>query len=274
MADTPVKGDQNEALVTKLKLGNEMTVISKLSGTFAAVFSLVAGSAAAQDTIDYDWEGFYGGGFVAGSFFDVELSDLTDTFTNDAPAINELVLAGGINLGYNWIPRNDNLLLGLELEIQGGHETSNLIRFNAAGTDGQLYENRITSMTAVRGRVGMMNDNLLVYLAGGPTWANVEYNSTALDDGIPSESCDVAGIICADSKEQLLGLTVGVGMEYAIRDTTTLRFEIVQISLPTASAEVLNGNTTAVCSTAAADECAGFYSSDVTQIQFGVNFKF
>ena len=250
-----------------------MTGFSKIFGTCAVSIMALSTAAQAQDRFEHDWEGFYVGAFVAGSFFDVELSDLTDTFTNDAPAINEIVAAGGINAGYNWIPRDDNLMLGVELEIQGGHTTSNLVRFNSDGTDGQLFENTINSITSLKGRVGMMNDNLMVYISGGPAWASIDYTATDLDPNLNS-TCDTNGIICAEASEDLLGLNVGVGMEYAIRESTTLRFEITQIELPTASAPVLNGGDTPQCSVASADDCTGFFGSSMTQIQFGVNYRF
>lgn len=227
----------------------------------------------AQEVSSYDWEGPYVGAFVAGSFFDVELSDITDTFTNDGPGVNAIVPAGGINGGYNWIPRDDNLMLGVELEIQGGHATDSIVRFNEEGTDGQLFENSISSLTTLKGRVGMISGDLMVFISGGPAWANAEYSAIALDPNLGSD-CSVDGIICADTSEQLLGLNVGVGMEYVIREQTTLRFEIVQVNLPEASATVLNGADTAACSVADADDCTGFFSTDITQIQFGVNYSF
>ena len=246
--------------------------VSKFMGACLVSAALTTGAVSAQEAINYDWEGPYVGAFLAGAFFEVEMSDITDNITNDSPTTNALVPAYGINGGYNWIPRNDNLLLGVELEIQGGHTTEQLVRFNAEGTSGQLYENSISSMTSIKGRVGVINDNLLVYMSGGPTWAKVNYVAKALDSNSLGQSCD--DIICAKTTDQLLGMTVGVGMEYAIREAVTLRFEIAHINLPTASATILNQNDTDLCSTAAADDCAAFFSSRSTQIQFGVNYKF
>jgi opacity protein-like surface antigen len=248
-----------------------MKSVSKFMGACVTIASLAASAVSAQDTFNYDWEGPYVGAFIAGSFFEVELSDITDNITNDSPATNALVPAGGINGGYNWIPRNDNLLLGAELEIQGGHATDQIVRFNAEGTSGRLFESSVTSITSLKGRVGLINDNLLVYMSGGPAWANVDYNAILLDASKPQ---DCSQIICAEASEQLLGLTVGAGMEYAIRDSMTLRFEIAHISLPTASADIVNAEETNVCSTAAADDCAAFFSSSSTQIQFGLNYNF
>ena len=247
---------------------------STIRGAVAILCSLGANSSVAQETYVYDWAGGYAGGFIGGSFFGVEASDLTDTFTNDAPPVNEVVGVGGINFGYNWIPWNDNLLLGIEVDVQGGNETNQLVRFNAAGTDGQLYQNRINSLATIRGRAGIVDGNLLAYLTGGVSFANVEYRATELDPAIINPTCSSPGIICAEAREKLVGLSAGVGMEYAFRKNTTMRFEVMHYMLPTASASILNGGVTPVCSTASADECSAFFSSGVTQLRLGVNFDF
>lgn len=248
-----------------------MTFMTK---SLACVCALFANTAAAQETLNHDWAGGYIGGFAAGSFFSVELSDLTDTFTNDAPTVNALLATAGANIGYNWTPYDDNLLLGLELGVQGGNETNQLVRFNAAGTDGQLYENTIDTLASINGRAGVINGNLLTYFTGGIAAADVRYRATDLDSAITSPTCDTPGIICSEARDGLIGLSAGMGIEYAFRENTTMRFQVMHYMLPTTGAEILNGGTTPVCSTAAADECSAFFDSGVTQIQFGVNFKF
>lgn len=248
-----------------------MNLRSHFKGVCAASALMLASTASAQEAIDYEWEGPYIGAFLAGAFFEVELSDLTDNITNDSPATNAVVPAGGINGGYNWIPRDDNLMLGIELEIQGGHATDQIVRFNSAGTSGRLYESKIQSLTSVKGRVGMINDNLMVYISGGPTFATVDYVAKLLEAGSPD---DCAELICAETSEQLIGLTTGVGMEYVIRDQTTLRFEITHFDIPTASATLQSRRDVDVCSQAAADDCTAFFASGSTQIQFGINYSF
>jgi outer membrane immunogenic protein len=248
-----------------------MRSLSKFTCACVAAATLAASAVSAQDAINYDWEGPYIGAFVAGSFFEVELSDITDNITNDSPPTNALVPAGGINGGYNWTPRGDNLLIGLELEVQGGHTSDQIVRFNREGTSGRLYENSISSMTSIKGRVGLINDNLLIYLSGGPTIASVDYTAKLLEGG-DSTSC--SDIICAESSDTLVGMTVGIGMEYAIREQTTLRFEITHVSLPTASATIVNSRDEPLCSEASADDCAAFFASSSMQIQFGVNYSF
>jgi outer membrane immunogenic protein len=253
-----------------------MNTIQKNASGFATALALMisAGSVSAQETLSYDWEGGYGGVFLGGSFFGVEMSDLTDTFTNDSPPVSEVLAVAGINIGYNWIPRDDNLLLGFELDVQAGNETNQLVRFNAAGTDGQLYENKINSLATVRGRAGVIDGNFLTYLTGGASFANVTYRATDLDPAILDPTCASPGIVCAETSETLVGLSAGAGMEYAFRENATMRFELMHYMLPTASAGIFNGDTTPVCFSAQADECSAYFSSGVTQFRFGVNFNF
>lgn len=250
----------------------DSTMTQQHSSALALILALAAGPALAQSGDD-DWDGFYIGAFAAASFFEVELSDFTDNLSNDAPPVNEVIAVGGVNAGYNWLPRRDNLLLGVELEIQGGHETDAIVRFNAAGTSGLRFENRIESITTLRGRVGMVSDDFLIYLSGGPAWANIDY-STALINAAFAPDCAVAGVLCADAKERVVGISYGIGMEYKFRERTTLRVELTQIDLPTSAAEIRNGATMPVCSNAGANDCTGFYGTDINQIQFGINYRF
>lgn len=246
----------------------------RILATLGLLAAATTAHAQAQDGLAYDWEGAYAGAFAGASFFETEISDFTDTFTNDAPPVDKIIVNYGINGGYNWMPYNDNLLLGLEIDVQGGNEIEELIRFNQAGTDGQLYKNKLTSLASLRGRAGVVNGNLLSYLTGGVAFGEVDYLVIDLDEAINSRDCSVDGIICAEVQDSLIGLTVGMGMEYAFRENTTARFEIMHYNLESTSAEILNGGTTPVCSTAEADECSAFFASGVTQFRFGVNYKF
>lgn len=246
----------------------------RILATLGLLAAATTAQAQAQDGLAYDWEGAYVGAFTGASYFEVEISDFTDTFTNDAPPVDQIILNYGINGGYNWLPYNDNLLLGLEIDMQGGNEIEQLIRFNADGTDGQLYQNRLTSLASLRGRAGVVNGNLLSYLTGGVAFGQADYLVIDLSESINSRDCTVDGIICAEVQDSLIGLTVGMGMEYAFRENTTARFEIMHYNLEATSAEIFNGGTIPICSKANADECSAYFASGVTQFRFGVNYKF
>lgn len=223
----------------------------------------------------YDWEGPYGGIFLGSGFFDVQASDFNDTFTNDAPSTSAVVPILGVNYGYNWTPWSSNFLIGFEFDIHMGNEVNKLVKFNQAGTDGQLYENKIDNIVSLRGRAGVINDNVLTYFTAGPARASVNYGITSLDPAISNPTCMTAGIICAQlNKDKLTGMALGAGIEYALRENRTIRFEIIHFMLPTASSEILNGGQTPVCSTAQADDCSVFFESSTTQFKFGMNFKF
>ena len=239
------------------------------------VLGLVAAATTAQaQDINYDWDGAYVGAFAGASFFEVESSDLTDTFTNDAPPINEVILNYGVNLGYNWMPFDPNLLLGVEVDIQGGNETNQLIKLNEDGTNGQLYENQISSLATVRGRAGLINGNVLSYLTGGVSFGQVDYGITGILPTAGGTDCDTVGVKCTQYSDSLLGLNIGMGMEYAFRENATMRFQIMQHSFESASSENQNGLNTPLCSIDNADECSTYFSSSLTQFNFGVNYQF
>ena len=247
-----------------------MTLI-KLKTSIAsavAVLALCGSGASAQDA--EAWKGGYAGIYVSGALFSVEASDLTDTITNDAPPISELVAAGGLKLGYNFAPRQGNLVLGIELDVNGSHTTSKLIASNPSGTIGLKFDNDVV-LTSLLGRVGLANGDLLTYAVGGPVQASGSYVMRELN-GNGSESCIT--IICAQTTEDMLGVALGGGFEWAFKDNMTARFELMHYALPTIAAPILNNGTTPACGGATTAECSAYFKSSSTDMKFVISYQF
>ncbi len=239
-----------------------------LMGAVTAVaLGLSAGLAQAQS---FDWSGFYAGAHLDGAVFSAEASDLTDSFTNDAPGVSELVPTYGITAGYNWLPQGGNFVLGVELDATFGNESERLVRFNAAGTDGLDFQNSWDSVISLRVRAGITNDRILTFVSAGPAFADANFVAKDLDPA--SGSCSV--LVCAEADESLVGLAVGAGMEYAFRDNWIGKLEIVHYAMPTTDAPLLTGGTTPTCAGSEAEECTVFFDSSSTTVRFGVNYKF
>tara|TARA_B110000977_G_scaffold91651_1_gene121567 strand:- start:161 stop:901 length:741 start_codon:yes stop_codon:yes gene_type:complete len=246
-----------------------MTLI-KLKTSIAsavAVLALCGSGASAQDA--EAWKGGYAGIYVSGALFSVEASDLTETITNDAPPISELVAAGGLKLGYNFAPRQGNLVLGIELDVNGSHATSKLIASNPSGTSGLKFDNDVV-LTSLLGRVGVANGDLLTYAVGGPVQARGSYVIRTLNTG--SESCNT--IMCAQTTEDMLGVALGGGFEWAFSDNMTARFELMHYALPTIAAPILNNDTSPACGGATLAECSVSFKSSSTDMKFVISYQF
>ena len=116
---------------------------------------------------------------------------------------------GGIYGGYNL--QLGHVVLGLEGDIQ------------ASGVSGAFQNNSgITSAAstregwggALRARLGYASDNLLLYVAGGVTYAQFDYR------GSPQTLTPCCGYSSARA-----GYTIGAGAEYAIRENLVGRLE-------------------------------------------------
>lgn len=242
---------------------------NKLKGGIAvlAAIAMLPLTASAQS---YDWEGFYAGATLGGAVYGVEASDLTDTFTNDTPGVETLVASYGISGQYNWLPYDDNFMLGAEVDATFGLLNEELVAFNAASTNGLEFINSWDSVISLRARAGMTSGKVMTFVAGGPAFANASYTMKNLDPGFT----DCANLVCAEVSETLTGVSVGAGLEYAFRDDWVGKFEFVHYAMPTVSAPTLLQQATPSCGAAQEDECSVSFKSSATLFRFGVSYKF
>lgn len=239
-----------------------------LSGALLGLAAALAPVGAAAQS--YDWSGFYAGAHLGGATFGTEASDLTDTFTNDAPQVQQFVPSYGIVANYNWLPFGDNLMVGVELDGTFGLEAERFVEFNAAGTDGLDFQYSWDSLVSLRARAGVVNDKVLTYVAAGPAFAEANFVAKDLD---PSSS-DCSVLVCAEASESLIGVAVGAGVEYAFREDFTARFEFIHYEMPTTEAPLLTGRSTPTCSGTEAEECTVFFESSSTLFRAAVSYKF
>lgn len=244
-------------------------LLKKLKGGIgvAAAIIMLPFAANAQS---YDWEGFYAGATLGGAIYGVEASDLTDTFTNDSPAVETLVASFGLSGQYNWRPYDDNFVLGAEVDATFGLLNEELVAFNQAGTNGLEFINSWDSVISLRARAGMTSGRVMTFVAGGPAFANASYTLKNLDPG----STDCSDLVCAEVSETLTGVSVGAGVEYAFRDDWVGKFEFVHYAMPTVSAPTLLQQTTPSCGAAQEDECSVSFKSSATLFRLGVSYKF
>jgi outer membrane immunogenic protein len=141
------------------------------------------------------WSGGYIGGHVGGGWGTVSGG-------GDEADISGLV--GGAHLGYNF--QRDRLLFGIEVDLDAsGVEKS----WSIAGVSVSVGPSWLAS---IRGRLGLVHDNLLLYGTLGVAWAEYEIGAT------------VAGI-SASVGDSLTGFVVGGGIEYKFSENFSARLE-------------------------------------------------
>ena len=169
----------------------------------------------------FTWTGFYvglhGGGMYQGG--DLNLASTGDTPLDAAlnPHLGGTSFIGGALLGYNY--QMGATVIGLEGDIGFGNAHSTVVSAKSnVALDVWYADNKLVEHINghVRSRLGWANGPLLVYGAVG----------LALSDG----KVDVVGycppdIYYAHGSHQLIGLSLGAGVEYALTNNIILRGE-------------------------------------------------
>jgi len=215
----------------------------------------------------YSWTGWYVGGnigygwgrassdvnyfqaFVPG---DTNCSgSVDDLCINGSDAVNMNGLIGGIQAGYNW--QSGNYLMGLEADFQasGQRGTRNFnIGYNNDSGGPNLVSNALISQTermpwfgTVRGRVGYVTNQWLLYATGGLAYGRIEGNSSATTPGFfdflpgsgPCPGLPFGGLCPVWSSSggdvTRFGWTIGGGAELALGGNWTAKFEYLFVDL-------------------------------------------
>jgi outer membrane immunogenic protein len=257
------------------KLATRVIVVMGLVGTPAFAADMAVKAPPPPPAPVYSWTGFYAGLNVGASFgsasTDVNYVAPALPFgtTGCGPAGNTLCLngshtvdmngaIGGVQAGYNW--QNGNYLLGVEADFQGGGQSgtqdfaisfSNLaggVVGGAQGTAAVSLKERMPWFGTVRGRVGYVANQWLVYATGGLAYARIEVDSSASANAVSfplpplafgTPTCNAAVLTIGTcpvwgsggSGVTRIGWTVGGGTELALGGNWTARFEYLFVDL-------------------------------------------
>jgi outer membrane immunogenic protein len=190
----------------------------------------------------YNWSGFYIGGNFGYSWgrADSEIASTPPGTTNtNSQDLNGAVYGGQI--GFNW--QVNNIVLGLETDFQGTDQKNSLFNIdrnfadvNAAtgnAVPGQAivsnFDQRLKWFGTARARIGFLPDpRWMVYATGGFAYGRVESNVVSVDpDG------DATGARLAENR---IGWAVGAGLEAALYDNWSWKFEYLHVDLPKGTA--------------------------------------
>jgi outer membrane immunogenic protein len=177
----------------------------------------------------YNWTGFYIGGHVGYGWGHTSSDSfsaagvLLDTTTNNPNGV-----FGGGQIGYNW-QFSPNWLIGIEADgsVSDIHGTS----FGCSATGCASGASKTDDFGTVRGRLGYVISNVLLYGTGGWAWSHSHTDRTitcvvaggGICPGGPSPS-PLTGAVASASGNQS-GWTAGAGVEWMFAPHWTAKAE-------------------------------------------------
>jgi outer membrane immunogenic protein len=181
----------------------------------------------------YNWTGCYVGGNIGGKW--AREGDVVNIAAATGPGgpspassldlgtATPSAFIGGGQVGCNW--QSGHLVLGIEGDAEAQHygRTTTLVGFPAVlFVPGDTFDLRSDWQASVRGRIGYAWDRTLLYVTGGVAFTDLRATTT----WVPGVFGGFAfpGTITSQTKD-LVGGTVGAGVEQAITDNFTVGVE-------------------------------------------------
>jgi outer membrane immunogenic protein len=187
----------------------------------------------------YSWTGFYVG---ANAGYGSGVSHLSQAGSASgfpvASTADGVVtpkgFAGGFQLGYNW-QAGRNWLVGFEADIQGTNQSNTgcllicFVQTNPTGGGNNAFtaNQTIDFFGTVRGRLGVVNNNILFYATAGGAFARVG-QTLALNF---TRNPDASTVSSASTRSNLTGWTAGGGIEAALWGNWTAKAEYLYLDL-------------------------------------------
>lgn len=208
----------------------------------------------------FSWTGFYVGVNAGGGIDHVSFPysiALPGGSTYGQSGLTERGPAFGGQIGYNYqfsaIPLLSNIVAGVEL----GADWSNINGSSTIGTNvgWATFGTRIENFGTIRGRLGYSFDRLLVYFAGGISYATTEnyFNVPGFSGSFTS------------TRFPLRSATYGIGAEYALTNNWSLRAEYLYDYVKAGYAVYSGAN----------DSTVAFLSRTTFHVaRLGLNYKF
>lgn len=245
-----------------------MTNIKFISAATLAAITAFSGSANAQD-FQQDWQGFYAGVKLDMSMFTMTSEDPTSQFLNDIPTETSFVNHGGIIGGYNYM-LEDNLLISMEFQYTSELAYDDFFTSNEAETTGLDFDYRLEGITTLRARAGFVQGNALAFMTAGIASASANFETVEINTGSANTTCDNSN--CAALSEDLLGITLGGGVDWAFRENFVGRVEIQNYIFQSSEAPILNASGDPSCNDT--DQCTIGYTPKATTFSIGISYMF
>lgn len=227
----------------------------------AVSFALMTSAQAQQGP----WSGFYWG--VNGGYGWSE--DFSTEGANNAgfplQSLGERELDGGFGGfqgGFNWQTRS--LVLGVETDFQWAGFKGSLgpTSFSRQGISATAAD-EVNYFGSIRGRIGLADGPVLVYVTGGLAYADVDYELFLVDRARNNVT------FRSDSKR--IGYVVGVGAEWTFAPSWSAKLEYQHLDLGDQS------NTASVLNASGVPNGVTVTTADLVEFQtvrIGLNYKF
>jgi len=174
----------------------------------------------------YNWTGFYLGahGGYAWGRNDSDVFDNTGAQVNQTQRDTNGWFAGGqVGINYQLHP---NWLIGIEGDLSGADLKGDGTSCTVTGCAHSAQTNRWFG--TVRGRVGIVFNNWLLYGTGGGAWMDNNVNRTITCTGAGCPATSTASVLVGQSatgSSTLAGWVVGGGIEYGFAPGWTAKIE-------------------------------------------------
>ncbi len=185
-----------------------------LSAALSAATLLGANSAIAGGDLQAErpaiWSGFYAGAFAGWAGAEVDFDDIgLNEFIGDQFGHDVDGLAGGILIGYNF--QKNNIVFGVEADIA----LTDISGRDYQDPTDQAIETEISSISTLNARLGLAQDNVLVYATAGLALARVsQYAGDTDSNGGNRYFDDDDAVFNTGSWET--GYTLGAGIDVAL----------------------------------------------------------
>ena len=206
------------------------------SVAFVALIAATAASAADMGspvkgrTLEpaWNWSGFYAGlnaGYARGT---TAWTDLDGAFIVGGSLTESTNgFTGGGQVGYNWQFRHAVVGLETDFNYLGLSQTTTLfVTSHGAGSAPNGFHDAIHWFGTVRGRAGLVLDNVMTYITAGLAYGRTNHNFN-----------DLAGTI-HDISATKVGFAAGFGAEYALDPRWSVKAEALYVDLGKNSATV------------------------------------
>ena len=225
--------------------------IVRFSNVFClSIFALLlAGTEGAHAQVRaFDWNGPYLGGHLGygRSHGDVSIRD--PGALNASPSLGSLF--GGLQFGYNYVSPSSRVLIGVEADISFPNSYTSDAEVWAGTTPRSILVEQLDYIATLRGRLGYAFDKTLFYATAGLAISSGHFVRT---DPISGDEQSRPGMRA--------GFTVGGGIEYALQENWSARFEYLYSRFGSTSTVFANGATYAS-------------SFDINTVRVGLNRKF
>jgi outer membrane immunogenic protein len=237
----------------------------------------------------FDWEGFYVGGHIGGTWDNTSFNQTNVSWTGLPPAngstsvntgesgsLGGTSITGGLQIGYNWLIPGP-FLFGLEADISGaGLSSTTLTSPPGDPLAVAQWNDKLDVYGSVRARLGWVIGDWLFYGTGGLGWDYDKFTRTQLtapfNAVMPFVDTNAlqGGSVITNSRMRV-GWVAGLGVEWAIARTWTVKLEYLHFDT---EAETLSGgHFSSIGPSASLAASEGNLTIDTVRIGFNHTFN-